>query len=278
MRSLPILSAALALVALSGCAKLHRGMVSFGALSGCPEETAATLATRQNELGSHSDTPALQCALDFLRNTHDPAVLRTPLGSRVCLRLAERQSNAETREKLAAEGVRFADEALALGASDKGAVHYYLAANLGLAVRDQPTLAQQNLPRLENEMRHAVELSQDTDDGGPLRLLGMLYLKAPPWPVGIGDGDKALDLLKQAVDKHPAHPLNHLFYAQALWEVEGDSAAHQAKTELASGMKLLKDGDWGYSKEPWLKEFAEAEKEIGEVSAAGISGAGVAVR
>jgi hypothetical protein len=134
-------------------------------------------------------------------------------------------------------------------------------------VRDDITLAMANMTRLESEMKRAVELSPDIDYGGPLRLLGMLYLKAPPWPTGIGDGDKALELLKRVAEKHPAHPLNQLFYAQALWEVEGADAATQVESRMAAGRKLLQQGKWGYSREPWEREFAELEKEIQSDSA-----------
>lgn len=252
----------LLLVFLTGCAKLHRDRVRFEQLSHCPKETTQTLTARQDEFGPLSKTQTLECALEALRGHDDPSLRRRPLASRVCLNLAERNPDPGKREKLAAEGVDFAEAAVALGADGDGAVHYYLAANLGLMVRDDITLALANLPRLEAEMKRAVELSPDIDHGGPLRLLGMLYLKAPPWPTGIGDGDKALDLLKRAVEKHPDHPLNQLFYAQALWEVEGEDAAAQVNAGMATAMKLLQEGNWGYSKEPWKKEFAELEAEI----------------
>lgn len=270
------LLALLAPLWLGGCARLSRDVVPFEPSPSCPAETTATLAARQAQLGAHSPTRDLQCALSFLRETRDPALLGTSLGSRLCLHLAEREPDSERRNKLATEGVRFADAALALGGEGKGAVHYYLAANLGLAVRDDVALAAQSLPRLEREMQRAVELSPELDQGGPWRLLGMLYLKAPPWPAGIGDGDKALDLLKQALGKYPAHPLNHLFYAQALWEVEGDSAAAEAKNELAAGLKLLAEGDWGYNREPWAREFSAVRKELGEAGAALSGGVPVA--
>jgi len=268
LRPLSLFSA-LALAALSGgCARLNRDVVRFEHPAACPKETTASLAARQTQLGPHSPASALECALEALRDTQDPALLRTSLGSRLCLHLAERETDPERQVKLASEGVRFSDKALALGGENKGAVHYYLAANLGLAVRHDVALAAQNLARLEREMKRAVELSPELDDGGPLRLLGMLYLKAPPWPAGIGDGDKALDLLKRARDQYPGHPLNHLFYAQALWEVEGDGIAEQVQKELALGLKLLGEGDWGYNKEPWKKEFTEVCKEVGVVGLA----------
>jgi hypothetical protein len=129
-------------------------------------------------------------------------------------------------------------------------VHYYLAANLELVIRDHVTLAMENLPRLQGEMQRAVDLSPEIDDGGPLRLLGILYLKAPPWPTGFGDGEKPLELLREAVEKHPDHPLNHLFYAEVLWEADESSPVERIETELATGMRLLAEGTGATTERP----------------------------
>jgi tetratricopeptide (TPR) repeat protein len=262
LRNARLLPAVSMLAFLVGCAELRPGRVQPEPLSGCPSQTAAELAAEQNKLGPLSDTHTLACALNVLRGTRDSAVRRTALGSRLSLHLAEREVNQEKREKFAAEGVGFAETALAQGGGGDGAVHYYLAANLGLAVREHITLAMENLGRLESEMKQALALSPDIDYGGPLRLLGMLYLKAPAWPNGIGDRDKALELLEKAVKTHPGHPLNHLFYAQALWEEDDEAVQPRVKAEFALGKKLLAEGNWGYSKQPWEKEFAEFEQEL----------------
>jgi hypothetical protein len=124
-----------------------------------------------------------------------------------------------------------------------------------------------NLERLEKEMKQAMVLSPDIDAGGPLRLLGTLYLKAPAWPNGIGDQDKAVELLAEAVKKHPGHPLNHLFYAQALFAAGDDEASPEVKAELALGQKLLAEGNWGYRKTPWQKEFDAFAQEISDAGA-----------
>lgn len=259
-----LLPAVSMLVFLAGCAGLKRDHVLFDRLSDCPKQNAATLAAKQSQLGPLNDTHTLECALTVLRESQNLEVSRISLGSRLCLHLAEREANQEKRENLAAEGVDFAEAALSIGGGDDGAVHYYLAANLGLAVREHITLATENLDRLEGEMKQALALSPDIDDGGPLRLLGMLYLKAPAWPNGIGDCDKALEFLEKAATEHPGHPLNHLFYAQALWN-EGDEAAlTQVKAKFALGEKLLTEGNWGYSKEPWKLEFDNFRQELGE--------------
>ena len=255
------------LAGLAGCPQPDHSLVRFEKLSDCPAQTTAGLSARQNELGARSTTHALECSLASLRRTGDQALLRTSLGSRIALHLAERSTEPEVRENLAAEGVRFAETALALGADGDAAVHYYLAANLGLVVRGHAALAADSLPRLEAEIKRSAALDPGLDDGGPLRLLGMLYLKAPPWPTGIGDGDKALQLLRQAAERYPRHPLNHLFYAEAIWESEQDEAEDLARNELVIGRQRLAEGDWGYSKEPWLKEFARFENEISPSSA-----------
>lgn len=262
MNSARFLPAISILAFLSGCASLQHGQVQSDLLFECPKQTADMLVAGQNQLGPLSDTHTLACALNVLRDTRDPAVSRTALGSRICLHLAEREASREKREKLAAEGVRFAETALAQGGN--GAVHYYLAANLGLAVREHITLAVENLGRLESEMKQALALSPDIDDGGPLRLLGALYLKAPAWPNGIGDIDKALELLEKAVKEHPGHPLNHLFYAQALWEEGEEDALAQVKSEFARGERLLDEGNWGYNKASWKKEFDKFRQEFEE--------------
>jgi tetratricopeptide (TPR) repeat protein len=250
------------LALLAGCAGLQRDHVQFDGLSDCPQHTATMLAARQSQFSPLSDTHTLSCALSVLRKTQDPKVLRTSLGSRLSLYLAERETSQGKREKLAAEGFGFAETALANGGDGDGVVHYYLATNLGLAIREQITLAIENLSRLEDEMKRAMDLSPDIDDGGPLRILGALYLKAPAWPNGIGDPDKALELLEKAVKKHPGHPLNHLFYAQALWDDSDKSLLPQIKAEFALGEKLLAEGNWGYSKQPWKKEFDEFRQEL----------------
>jgi hypothetical protein len=262
-RILGVLPAAiLALLSIfAGCAHLQKDLVELK-LDSCPQQTTEQLAAQAYSFSSASDDLILQCALGLLRSNSDPTLVRSSLGARVCMLLAERTNDQASREKLAAEGVRDAEAALKEGAEQDGKVHYYLAVNLGLAIREHITLAYKQIDRLEQELKKALELSPDEDSGGPARILGMLYLKAPAWPKGIGDSDKALEMLAEVVRKHPEHPLNHLFYAQALWEVEAEAGVDQARLQLAEGKKLLDTENWGKNREPWLKEFLELEKEL----------------
>ena len=247
-------------VILGGCASLPDKVVRFQGLSDCPLQTPQAVLSQQHNLGPGSSTHTLQCALTVARETQEPALLKTALPARLALHLAERSQDSQSKEALANEGVRFGNAALKQGGANNGAVHYYLAANLGLAIHDHPLQAADQLSTLEQELQKSAQLSPGVDDGGPLRLLGMLYLKAPAWPNGIGDGDKALELLNKAVDKYPRHPLNHLFLAQALWEV--DEKEQQAKEQWNQGLEQLNKGAWGYNRDIWNREFQSVAREI----------------
>jgi len=105
-----------------GCASLHKDPIQFDGLANCPKLTAEKLIAEQNSLGSMTDTHTLVCALGFFRNSKDPSLRRSALGSRLCLNLAERETEQDKREKLAVEGVGLAEAAVASGGDGDGAV------------------------------------------------------------------------------------------------------------------------------------------------------------
>ncbi len=245
---------------LTGCGSLPNRIVLFGQPTNCSGISEESLLAGKESLGPTTSTDELHCAMNVARNATHPTFIKSSISAEVALHLAERQPHGPDREALAAEGVKLAERAMASGGREDAAVHYYLAANLGLAINDHPVQAAENLHRLEEELNLAVKLSKAVDEGGPLRLLGMLYLKAPPWPTGIGDGDKALALLKESVDSYGNHPLNHLFYAEALFEV--DEKTSEAQAEIKKGQLLLSNGSWGNNRVIWEKEFADVINEV----------------
>lgn len=247
-------------ISLTACSTLPNRIVNLGNHGDCSAISEDKLLNDSTFIGPATSTEDLQCAMTIARKATTPAFVKSSRSTEIALHLAERLQPGTDREALAAEGVSLAERALKSGAKDDAAVHYYLAANLGLAINDHPVQAAENIHRLEDELSAAARLSKSVDHGGPLRLLGMLYLKAPPWPTGIGDGDKALAYLKDAVTQHPDHPLNHLFYAEALFEV--DEKTPEAQAEIEKGKALLEQGPWGFNRVIWQKEFADVIQEI----------------
>ena len=258
----------------AGCRfSMPKDLYQLHGIETCEEFSDELLLERVGTYNHASSTAELKCTLARFRNTRPRAVHMTSAPAKVCYLLADRHLAEGDRERLAAEGVRWAeiamdgDPALALygiGGDDtieEGRVAYYLALNLGIAVHDHTALAIKNIKKLARELKKAVNLSPDEENGGPQRVLGLLYLVAPPWPQGIGDGDKALALLEKVAKQHPEHPLNHVFYAQALWELEEDEAEKQVREHLAECNRLLETAEWGQAKERWNKLLRELAKE-----------------
>jgi hypothetical protein len=239
----------------AGCAGMPKDLVLLDGLDRCPTRTPEKLLEEISGFEQATDTFNLQCALGAIRAEEPESVLKSAGAARLCFLLADRMAEEGPRRKYAAEGLRYAEKALSLGLENDGAVHYYLAVNLGLAVRDTVALAIKNLSRLESELKQAVALTPEVDQGGPLRVLGMLYLLAPAWPQGIGDSDKALELLAQAASKHSECPLNHMYYAQALFQIQEEDAKDQVQAELLKARDLINLGNYGQAKERWLKDL-----------------------
>ena len=249
-------------VLIGGCSHLGQEVVTLSMTGDCPTYQDKDWLAKADLLDSKTPTLELQCQLAYLRSTHDTAKLQSHLPSRICLLLAEREEDQATREKLAAEGVRFAEQAMSRGAEEDGRVLYYWALNLGLVIRNHPVLALKNIKPLAEKLESARQKVPTEDLGGPGRVLGILYLKAPPWPQSIGDYDKALALLKQTVEQFPQHPLNHLFYAQALWAINESDSREEIGRELEKTRELLKEERWGFATKFWVKELEEFEKEL----------------
>lgn len=116
--------------------------------------------------------------------------------------------------------------------------HYYLAAALGLF--SQAHSAINHLTETAREGELAAAIDPTIDHAGPYRLLGSLFGFAPEPPISIGDQDKGLELLRQAVTLAPDDPENHLRLAQLLAAM-GKPA--EAKRQLQTALFLDNSGN-----------------------------------
>jgi tetratricopeptide (TPR) repeat protein len=209
-------------------------------------------------LDHNSDRAELECALYHLRE--GGGLEDTVQAARMCLLLAQLESDSGRRQQLATEGIGWAEQARRLAADDARG-HYYYALNVGLAMRQRLSAAAKYIKELKAALEQAVRLDADLDEGGPLRVLGMLYLLAPAWPQGIGDEEKALELLKNAVERHPRHPLNHIFYARALLETDDEKGPRRARKHLRQAAELLTLPAWRGVCRDWSKEMAKVAED-----------------
>ncbi|MBI4767507.1 MAG: hypothetical protein HY787_23425 [Deltaproteobacteria bacterium] len=247
---------------IGGCSHWGQEVVVLSLAGDCPDYQENDWKAQADSIDSRTPTQELHCRLAYLRSIAGPSILQSHFPSRICLLLAERETDPATQEKFAAEGVRFAEKALSPGAREDGRVLYYWAVNMGLVIRRHPTLALKNLKPMAERLEAAYQKVPAEEWGGPGRVLGLLYLKAPPWPQNIGDWDKALALLKQTVEQFPQHPLNHLFYAQALWDINQSGSIETIRRELEKSRELLQEERWGFARKAWTKEVEAFEKEL----------------
>lgn len=63
--------------------------------------------------------------------------------------------------------------------------------------------------------------------GGPWRVLGRLYHKAPGFPFSIGDSKKGLECLEKALEFGPKFYLNHLFIAELYQSLRNKDKAEE---------------------------------------------------
>lgn len=176
--------------------------------------------------------------------------------ARCSLMKADFEGKSDRRTQLCEQGYEAARR-VSRGADDAQAA-YLQAVNLGLYVQAKGLTAVGRLTELVALLKTAEKQPQ-IDEGGPWRVLGLLYVKAPGWPVGPGDLDRGLELLKKATDSYPEHPLNHLFYAEAL---SADGQKAQARAELERARTLAtpqRFGDWSTR---WQEEANKVEARI----------------
>lgn len=149
--------------------------------------------------------------------------------------LGQYGADASQREGAIARGINLARRAIDADPQQAPA-HYYLAVALGLF--SDLRAAMNHLPEMAEAAQRAAELDPAIDGGGPYRLLGALYGKAPEPPISLGDEERGLDYLHQAVKLAPNNPENYFRLAELLAAM-GDDA--EAKRHLQQALFLQDD-------------------------------------
>ena len=138
------------------------------------------------------------------------------------------------REKNGDERLRLAQGAVNVGQlceeNVPGAAlcDYWLAAALGLQARERTATAHDALPHMTDLLRRAARADETIDHAGPRRLLAVILLRAPGWPLGPGDPEGALPEAQAATRIDPGYPPNQLALGEALRKNGQDGRAREA--------------------------------------------------
>jgi len=201
-----------------------------------------------NDLSDAAD--ALDKAMR-LAQTHAPSLSRAEMSwrlARICFYAAEQEKGSADKLIWIARG----ELAAAVTIKDlpkRVEGYYYLAVLKGRRAQHSGIgFSAMSLAKSVEELGlKSIALDPTFEDGGPYRLLAMLYAYAPPWPTSIGDVDKALEFAERAVGVSD-YPMNHLVRAEVLAEADELDAA---KVEVNKVLSAPKDGLWAHEGEVW---------------------------
>jgi len=97
---------------------------------------------------------------------------------------------------------------------------YWLALAVGVQANQRRNTADDGLKVMVRALRSAIERAERTDYAGPHRVLALVLLRAPGWPVGPGDPDTGLVHARRAVELFPDFAPNWLALGEAMRETD----------------------------------------------------------
>jgi hypothetical protein len=116
-----------------------------------------------------------------------------------------------------------------------GLAHYLAAYLAGLEAERAPLRGLSLVRVIEREAQQAAALEPALDHGGPDRMLGELYLRAPGFPLSVGDSGKAVLHFRRAVRWGPSAPENRVGLAEALLAEDQSAEACRELGDVLGG-------------------------------------------
>jgi len=164
-----------------------------------------------------------------------PAGDPTTLAARVhaLVRRIEREPSSTARADLAVEAVA-AGLRCERAAPGSAACDYALGVALGVQARERPATLREGLTQMAVRLRRAAAAEPGLDRAGPHRVLALLLLRAPGWPLGPGDPEEGLVEARRAVALFPEYAPNQLALAEALLAGGDVAGGREAARQAAS--------------------------------------------
>jgi predicted Zn-dependent protease len=154
--------------------------------------------------------------------------------------LAEREKDTKVRTGLAVSAVQLGQWCLRREPASP-ACKFWLAVALGLQARDRPATAEDGLKRMAQLLRETAAEAPLLDQAGPDRVLALLLVRAPGWPLGPGDAEEALVHALKAVGLRPEYPPNQLALGEVLLKNDDRARAREA---LLRAVELSGQSPW----------------------------------
>jgi tetratricopeptide (TPR) repeat protein len=226
------------IILCAGCAQALHNPPPIEAIGAAPRASAAQLLADADAAWARRGEPEQAAAAEDLYLQAARADPRNPGSFAGAIRAKAFRIG---REKDGAERTRLAESAVITGqlcqenAPTAPACDYWLAAALGLQARERSATGHDALPRMVDLLRRAIRTDPAIDQAGPHRLLAIVLLRAPGWPMGPGDAEAALPEAQAAARAAPEFPPNQLALGEAL-KKNGRTA--DARTAYSQALRL----------------------------------------
>lgn len=123
-------------------------------------------------------------------------------------------ADAEDKLFYYGEGVKWGEQGVEAEA-DSLEANFWLAVNWGSYGNEKGIMKSLSLINpIKEKAEKCIELDETYFYGGPWRVLGRLYHKAPGFPLSIGNNKESLRCFEKAIEFGPKFYLNHLFIAE----------------------------------------------------------------
>ncbi|HEY2027906.1 MAG TPA: hypothetical protein VGH20_01745 [Myxococcales bacterium] len=257
MMRVPQSRCALLFFLVAGCAHSLRTPPPMEKLAQAPTASADELLQRADAAWAQRADPGQAKAAEDLSLQAARAAPKDPRGYAGAIRAKAfrlgREKDGGARQQLAETAVAVGQQC-ETSAPDAPLCDYWLAAALGLQARERSATAHDALPHMVELLRRAERADPNVDRGGPARLLSILLLRAPGWPLGPGDPEGALTEAKNAVKAAPDYPPNQLALGEALRKNGQDAEATKAYAEALR----LAEGSAEPDAEGWARDARAA--------------------
>jgi tetratricopeptide (TPR) repeat protein len=172
--------------------------------------------------------------------------------------LAGNETKSNVRRQSAQRGIVFARRARELK-PDSVEGHYWYALNVGRLADVDRAYGLDAVGEMQTALKRAIELDERYDFAGPLRVMGVLYLRTPQPPASIGSPRKGLQLLRRAVELFPDYPENYLYLAEALHD---SGRVDEAKEALRKVLEAKPWPDQQFESEQWKKQALKLQAQL----------------
>lgn len=172
-----------------------------------------------------------------------PPAFRDAVAARDPIALYEALERLIAEEKDSRDDRQYAYDQIAAWTGDDAAYDFARAAIAGRLAEKKGLQAGDLVAEVERHARRAREREPDFREGAATRLLGTLYVMAPPRMVEHGDSETGLEILEEEVKAHPDRVDGHLRLAEAYIALNDPEAAFPGLCAAVAGRDRLGAGE-----------------------------------